>query len=107
MTLDRPATIAAVLLFFCGLAGAYSTIKCRQGGLLPVAMLFCVSMLTTTLWVYLAKRSSLPLTYASILFDIVYGGSYFASFILLGQRVTLVQGVGGGMAILGMTLLSL
>ena len=57
-------------------------------------------------WIILAKYTGMSLAVAQVMFDTTYVLSYFFSFLLLGESVTTVQGVGVGLCITGIVLLS-
>ena len=58
-------------------------------------------------WILFAKITNMSLAVAQVMFDTTYVLSYFAAFIVLGESVTVLQGIGAGLAVIGIILLSL
>ena len=58
-------------------------------------------------WIFFAKYTKMSLAIAQILFDTTYILFYFLAFILLGEAITLIQGIGVVLAVSGIILLGL
>lgn len=58
-------------------------------------------------WTFVTKHTKMSLAVAQILFDTTYVLAYFFSFIILGESITFLQGIGVTLAISGMILLGL
>ena len=95
------------VLPFLALLGAWFSkqLKAGRNGFFPLLPLNAA--LTGTTWAVVAKTTKMPLSVATVLFDAVYSLSYFFAFVLMGESVTLIQGIGVACAIAGIVLLSM
>ncbi len=101
-----PMPFLAVLpLFLVGLVGAWLA-KGISHGDLPWWLPVLPSVGTGLLWGWVSRRSS-DLSLATVVFDVVYTGAFLAGFLLLGDRLSLLQSCGVGLALLGVALMSL
>ena len=80
-------------------------IKTTQGNkyffLIPIT-----SVLTGLTWAAISKYTPMSLSVATIIFDTIMSLSYFFAFIVLGEAISLTQGIGVIMAIVALILLS-
>lgn len=95
------------MLPFLALLGAWFSRQLKAGRngfffLLPLNAVF-----TGTAWATVAKFTKMPLSVATIIFDTTYSLSYFFAFVLMGESITPLQGLGVACAIAGIVLLSL
>lgn len=58
-------------------------------------------------WIFFAKYTEKSLAVAQVMFDTTYVLSYFFAFMILGEVVTMTQGLGVVLAISGIILLSI
>ena len=104
----RLDVLAFLLLPFLALTGAYTTKRFRRdkvSGMVFIPPL--VSFAVGWGWILVAKFTSMSLAVAQVVFDTTYVLSYFISFIILGEAVTITQYVGVALAVTGIILLSL
>lgn len=83
---------------------AWLTWKWRAAEISPL-WLFPCGLIGTTLWVF-AARSAERLTFLGIVWDVLIAGSYFLTFLALGESVTLLQALGAAMAIAGIVMMA-
>ena len=62
-----------------------------------------MSLASGLVWGWMARKP-VSLIYASVVYDVVYALTYVVCLALLGERLTLIQGVGVALAIVGMVL---
>lgn len=96
-----------VLLPFLALLGAWSSKQLKSGRNGFFALLLLNGMFTVTVWATVAKFTKMPLSVATIIFDITYSLSYFFAFVAMGESITLLQGFGVAFALVGLILLSM
>lgn len=94
------------LPFICALSAYFSKkIKVTQSNkyyfIIPI-----MSIMNGLAWTTISKYTSMSLSVATIVFDTLMSLSYFFAFILLGEAITLSQGIGVVLAIASMILLS-
>lgn len=96
-----------VVLPFLALLGAWFSKQLKSGRNGFFFLLPLNAMLTGTTWAVVTKTTKMPLSVATIIFDLTYSLSYFLAFVLMGESVTLVQGIGVALALGALVLLSL
>lgn len=94
-----------VILSISGFLGAYLSVMTRRAGWSSLWILVC-TLVSTLVWLWMVK-SDLRLTYASVMFDVVYGFSYFIGFVVMGEVSSLKNWIGMLLAIVGLVLVSL
>jgi len=99
--------LAFIALPFLGLLGAYSSRKVKQSHNKLIFVPPMVSFAVGWFWIVVAKFTKMSLAVAQIAFDTTYVLCYFLAFLLLGEGITLQQGVGVGLAVTGIVMLSL
>lgn len=97
--------LTVIPLFLVGIFGAWLA-KGISGGALPWWLPTVPSIATGLLWGWVSRRSD-NLSLATVVFDVVYTGAFLAGFLLLGDRLSVLQSCGVGLALLGVALMSL
>jgi drug/metabolite transporter (DMT)-like permease len=97
--------VALIALVAIGFLGAFLSQQSRAGEL-HWSVMYVTAFLSSSVWIYLARFSSMPLVWASCLYDVVYCLAFFLGFLLLGERVSWIQGVGLVLLVLGLGLVS-
>jgi len=92
-------------LFLVGLIGAWLA-KGISDGSFPWWLPVLPSVGTGLLWGWVSRRCS-DLSLATVVFDVVYTGAFLAGFLLLGDRLSVLQSCGVGLALLGVALMSM
>lgn len=93
-----------VSLFLTGILGA-GLAKGISVGILPWWIPVVPSLGTGLLWGWVSSRSS-NLSLSTVVFDVVYTGAFLAGFLLMGDRLSVVQTCGVCLALLGVALMS-
>jgi uncharacterized membrane protein len=91
---------------FLAFLGAHTSRKIKVSNrymIVPPLVSFAVGWA----WILFAKYTEMSLAVAQVMFDTTYVLCYFFAFLLLGETVTTLQGIGVGMAVTGIILLSL
>ncbi len=96
-----------VVLPFLATLGAWFSKQLKSGRNGFFILLPLNAILTGTTWATIAKTTKMPLSVATVIFDLIYSISYFAAFVAMGEACTLRQGVGVGFALVALVLLSL
>jgi len=96
-----------VVLPFLALIGAWFSKRLKSGQNIFFAFLPMNAAVTGTAWGIMAKYTKMPLSVATVLFDATYSLSYFFAFVMMGESITLVKGIGVAFAVAGIVLLSL
>jgi multidrug transporter EmrE-like cation transporter len=99
-------TLVTSALVLIGILGAYLSRQVRADELHWSAM-YITTFLSSSVWIYLTRVSSLSLVWASCLYDVVYCLAFFLGFLLLGERVSWIQAVGVVLLLAGMSLVSI
>jgi drug/metabolite transporter (DMT)-like permease len=86
-----------------GLFGAKVS-KDISAGKLPWYSSIGLSILSGALWGYVASKP-IPLTYASVVFDVIYTAAYVAGFVWLGDSLNNIQILGIIFSIIGVILM--
>lgn len=97
--------LTVIPLFLVGILGAWLA-KGISGGALPWWLPTVPSIVTGLLWGWVSRRSD-NLSLATVVFDVVYTGAFLAGFLMLGDRLSVLQSCGIGLALLGVALMSL
>lgn len=97
--------LPVIPLFLVGIFGAWLA-KGISGGVLPWWLPTVPSVATGLLWGWVSRRSA-NLSLATVVFDVVYTGAFLAGFLLLGERMNLLQTCGVALALAGVALMSL
>lgn len=97
--------LPVIPLFLVGIFGAWLA-KGISGGALPWWLPTVPSVVTGLLWGWVSRRS-VNLSLATVVFDVVYTGAFLAGFLLLGERMNLLQTCGVALALAGVALMSL
>lgn len=95
-----------VALPFLAALGAWFSKQLKSGRNGFFFLLPLNAVLTGTTWATIAKTTKMSLSVATILFDAVYSLSYFFAFVLMGEPVTITQGIGIACVVIGILLLS-
>lgn len=96
--------LVVVPLFLVGIFGAWLA-KGISGGALPWWLPILPSLGTGLLWGWVSRVSS-DLSVATVVFDVVYTGAFLAGFLLLGDRLSVLQSCGILLAMVGVALMS-
>jgi uncharacterized membrane protein len=96
-----------VVLPFLALLGAWFSKQLKAGRNGFFFLLPLNALLTGTTWAVVTKTTAMSLAVATVIFDTTYSLSYFLAFVLMGEQVTLIQGVGVMFALVALVLLSL
>jgi drug/metabolite transporter (DMT)-like permease len=106
--MKRLDIIAFLFLPLLAVIGAICSKKIKyNGGAWPIVSMLGLSFLSATSWILISKYTKMSLAVATIVFDIIYGISYFIAFLILGEQITLIQGIGVGLALAGMALMNI
>ena len=84
--------------------GAYVSWLARQGHA-PLWAVPMATLLGGLLWTWTVKSSKGTLAQASMYYDVVMSVSYVATFLALGDRLSLKQGIGVVIAFMALLLL--
>lgn len=95
------------LLPFLASLGAWFSKQLKSGRDGFFFLLPANAVLTGSTWAVIAKFTRMPLTAATILFDIIYSLSYFFALVAMGEQFKPIHGLGVGFALVAMVLLSL
>lgn len=95
------------VLPFLAVLGAWFSKQLKSGRNGFFFLLPLNAVLTGTTWATIAKTTKMPLSVATVIFDIIYSLTYFAAFVAMGEACTLRQGIGVGFALIALVLLSL
>lgn len=91
-------------LFLLGVVGAHVTKKVQVGSL-PMWSTIGPSIISGTLWGWIARRSQ-SLSLMSVLFDIIYTAAFVFGFFLLGERLTPLQLAGFAVSLVGIAMMA-
>lgn len=91
-----------VVLASTGFLGAYLSVLARNGKISTLWILACTAV-STAVWLFQVK-GTMKLALASVLFDVVYGFSYFLGFVVMGEAATWKQITGMILALIGLLL---
>lgn len=67
----------------------------------------CMSVLTGLTWAFFSRYTKWSLSVATIIFDVVMSLSYFFMFLMLGESITFMQGIGVVLALGALIFLSI
>jgi uncharacterized membrane protein len=98
--------LAFLVLPFLAYLGAHTSRKVKVSNkyiIVPPLVSFAVGWT----WILFAKHTEISLAIAQVMFDTTYVLCYFFAFVILGEGVTILQGIGVALAIIGIILLSL
>jgi hypothetical protein len=97
-----------ILLPFIAGGGAWcsKTLKYRKSNRAFIALPI-LGLLGGFLWAVVSRTTPMSLALATIIYDAIFGLAYFAMFLYLGETVTLIQGIGVLLILLGLGILSL
>lgn len=95
------------LLPFLAFLGAWCSRQLKSGRKWFFVSLPLNAILTGTVWATVVKFTKMPLSVATVMFDAMFSLSYFLAFVLMGESITPVQGIGVACAITGIVLMSL
>ena len=71
------------------------------------AWLLVTTVLSSLVWMWMAKRGQMSLAYASVIYDVIYAATYFLALVYLGERPALLQWFGITLAVVGVVLAGL
>ena len=91
-------------LFILGVFGAHITKKVQVGSL-PIWATIGPSIVSGTLWGWIARRSE-SLSLMSVLFDIIYTSAFVFGFFLLGEKLTPLQIAGFVVSLVGIAMMA-
>ena len=97
-------TVLAVILSCEGVLGAWISTQVRKQELAWYFVLLSGN-LSIFVWAYLSKWSKMDLAMASVFFDVVYNGVWFAALIYFGAKLSPVQMVGVSLMVVGLGLM--
>lgn len=101
-------TIAFMFLPILAVFGAWLSRRIKLvGGTWPALAMMVTSLISATAWILISKHTKMSLAVATIIFDTIYGLAYFLAFLIMGEHVTPLQGVGVALAMVGMALMSI
>jgi len=103
----RVDILILIILPLLAILGAWFSKQLKSGRNGFFYLLPLNAALTGTAWAIVAKFTKMPLSVATIIFDTTYSLSYFFAFIVMGESITLTQGAGVALALVGLVLLSL
>ena len=66
-----------------------------------------LGLISGLLWAIVSRTTPMSLALATIVYDAIFGLSYFITFLYLGESITIIQGVGVALILLGLSVLSL
>ena len=99
-------SIALFLLAITGIICAKISKLVRLKQANPLLLLITTS-LSTLVWMWMARYGKTSLVYASVVYDVVYAGTYFAALVFFGDRPQTIQYIGAALAISGVALMGL
>lgn len=95
-----------VTLAVVATVGAFLCRAMREG--YGVWTYYALSLLTTTTWVLTIKRSPYNLLVSSVLWNVIYNGTWtLVTIFVLKEHTSIWQAWGGGVVVLGLVLMGM
>lgn len=94
-----------LLLALNGLAGAVVAKNVRELTI-PVWVSFLPSIVSASIWAWMARKGTMPLIMTSLLYDIIYLSAYTVGLLMVGERLTFAQSIGFMLCFAGIILIN-
>lgn len=92
------------MLLLASVVGSWVSIRAKSGDVSSY-WLFLASFISTIAWIRLIK-SGMKLTLAAVLFDVGAAAAYLAVMVIMGERMTVAQGLGALLTMAGIALMA-